>query len=112
MAILVTSYVRMHVCTYMQGTDSFEGVMHPNIFEGIFQIDTVEGVHAWACMFNVKWYLEHRILVIKGFVGWFRAIIPFLWLIKRCKLMSLWNGIQRLVGFFLTSEQKHQKYRG
>ena len=39
------------VCT--QGTNSFEGVIHPHSFEGAFQIDTVEGVHACACMCTV-----------------------------------------------------------
>ena len=47
MDILVTSYVIcMYARVFAQGTNSFEGVMHPDRFEGVFWIDTVEGVHA------------------------------------------------------------------
>ena len=59
MAILVTSYVRMWVYAYVcvQGTDSFKSVMHPDRFEDVFRIETVEGVHACACMCKVHGYL-------------------------------------------------------
>ena len=57
MGILVTIYVRIHVCMYarvcMQGTDSFDGVIHTDSFESVFWMDTFEGVHLCACMCTV-----------------------------------------------------------
>ena len=43
-----------HACA--QGTDSFEDLMHPDIFESVFRLDTVEGVHAYTCMFTVHFF--------------------------------------------------------
>ena len=48
MDILVTSCVCMHVCA--QGTDSSEDVIQHDSLEGVFRMDTVEGVHVCACM--------------------------------------------------------------
>ena len=40
-----------HVCA--QGTDSFEGIMHSDSFEGVFRIYIIKVVHACACMYTV-----------------------------------------------------------
>ena len=54
MGILVMSYMRMHLCAFIctvqctQGTNRFEGVIHPARFEGVFWTDIVEGVHLFA----------------------------------------------------------------
>ena len=47
----------MQVCMYAracaQGTDSLECVIHPDSFECVFRMGTVEGVHVCVCMCTV-----------------------------------------------------------
>ena len=48
MDIIVTSCVRMHVCA--QGIERSKGLIQHDSLEGVFRMDTVEGVHVCACM--------------------------------------------------------------
>ena len=58
------------------------------------------------CLYDINCGLD---VLIDGIwsiaiVGWVGAIVIFWWIHKSFGLMSLWNGIQRLVGFWLTNE--------